>query len=167
MPDAQIEFAVEISGEVQLHRLVDGRIGAVQDFRPFFDRVSSDFYAFESNVFAAGGAAEGLPAWPALTERYARWKARKFPGAGVLIQTGALRNALTDPKAPGAIYEISSEELRMGAARMTPDGKWDLGLIHQRGRADGSMPARPPLRLSRERRTRWMGFLADHISGES
>jgi hypothetical protein len=160
-----IELTIDVIGTQGFDRMMAGRIRAIEDLRGFFETVAADWYQFETSVFAAQGAAEGLPGWAGLKQKYSRWKNRHYPGAGILVQSGALRDALTRRDAPDSIFSVSDDELRMGARRMTEDGRWDLGMIHQKGRADGSMVARPPLRLSKPLTSRWMRFLREHILG--
>lgn len=165
MPQGMVEFDIDVAGDKQLHRALAGRIAAVEDLHPFFQRVADDFYSFERGIFAAEGAREGLSGWRALTAKYQSWKRRHYGGAGILVQSGALRDALTDPSAAGAIYEVSDDELRLGARRPTADHAWDIGFLHQKG--TDKMPARPPLRLSKRRRSTWMRMLRDFVSGEA
>jgi len=160
-----VQFEITLAGESAFRDWIAGRIAAVENLRSWFEQLATDFYAFETAVFAAEGAHEGLPGWKSLTEKYARWKNRRHAGARILVQTGALRDALTDRGAPGAIYELTDDYLRMGADRRTADGRWNIGWLHQRGTAN--MPARPPLRLSNLRIKRWISLLAAHIRGET
>ena len=51
------------------------------------------------NIFAS----EGRGAWPQLSEAYARWKAKNYPGKGILELTGAYRTAVTQI---GSAYNV-------------------------------------------------------------
>ena len=51
-------------------------------------------------------ASEGRGAWPQLSEAYARWKARNYPGKGILELTGAYRSAATQIGSPHNLVEV-------------------------------------------------------------
>ena len=54
------------------------------------------------NIFAS----EGRGGWPQLSEAYARWKARNYPGKGILELTGAYRSAATQIGSPHNVVEV-------------------------------------------------------------
>ena len=62
------------------------------------------------NIFAS----EGRGGWPQLSEAYARWKARNYPGKGILELTGAYRNAATQIGSPHNVVEVGDDHLTYG-----------------------------------------------------
>lgn len=81
-------------------------------------------------------------AWAQLSPPYARWKEANFPGQPILVRTGALRAALTEGGAPGALRDVSSDSLAFGTAGVP------YASYHQTG--TGRMPSRPPFDFGAE-----------------
>ena len=90
------------------------------------------------NIFAS----EGRGGWPQLSEAYARWKARNFPGKGILDLTGAYRNAATQIGAPGNVITTTENSLTYGVEGL------DYPVYHETG--TDRMPARPVFDLLAE-----------------
>ncbi|MAH45572.1 hypothetical protein CMI37_07070 [Candidatus Pacearchaeota archaeon] len=65
----------------------------IDDFEPVFDDVVKLFRSHENRQFRTQGKITG-PRWPKLSKKYAKWKAKHFPGRPILVATGALRRAL-------------------------------------------------------------------------
>lgn len=146
----------EVEGKRQLSRALEIISDNIQDFTPAFEEMEMDFYQTQQRVFLREGSFEGLSAWAALSPRYAAWKRQHFPGRGILELTGELRASLTRPSAPGSIRVINPDWMEIGTKVRTPDGRYNLGLLHQRGTS--RMPARPPLRLTKNQRKRWVSI---------
>ena len=142
MPTYTISW--EIAGEVQLSRTLTRLAIDLHDFRVPLKQVGKEVvYPEIRNQFGK----EGDPGhWPRLSPGYARWKARHHIGAPMLVASGALRASLTFAGAPGAIYDLTKEQLTIGTSLQTPGGKWNLGLIHQQGAPRAHIPARPMLK---------------------
>ena len=83
------------------------------------------------NIFAS----EGRGGWPQLSEAYARWKARNFPGKGILDLTGAYRKAATQIGAPGNVITTTENSLTYGVEGL------DYPAYHETG--TNQLPARP------------------------
>ena len=130
--------------------------GAVTDWGPFWtDRFGPAFYEATQANFETAGAASGAP-WAPLSPTYAAWKAKRFPGAPILVRSGALRQSLAGPRASGySIFRPTSTSLEIGSA--VP-----YGIYHQMGAHWTRMtshnerigmaivlPQRPPLRVSK------------------
>ena len=90
------------------------------------------------NIFAS----EGRGGWPQLSEAYARWKARHYPGKGILELTGAYRNAATQIGAPHNIVEVGDDHLTYGVEGL------DYPAFHESG--TNRLPARPVFDLLAE-----------------
>ena len=155
---AHVGFSVSVLGDMQLQRALQGRIRATSDLGPAFERIAEDFEDTQERAFDREGGHEGNPRWAPLSDEYAEWKAKHYPGMKILMRSGALRDALTG--GPGSVRDVKPLRLVMGGSVIV--GKWDLGALHQTGTTRG-MPARKPLNLSRNQRHRWMRILADHF----
>ena len=87
-------------------------------------------------------ASEGHGAWPQLSEAYARWKAKNYPGKGILDLTGAYRTAVTQIGAPGNVITTTENSLTYGVEGL------DYPVFHESG--TDRLPARPVFDLLAE-----------------
>lgn len=98
-----LHFSIDIDGDRELSRKIHGLTRAVSDWSPAFKAMAADWSSTMEQKFSteggheAGTDAEGNPnpPWAPLSARYAAWKARKYPGKGILEATGELREAAT------------------------------------------------------------------------
>jgi len=154
-----LHLEVEVVGEKQLSRVLDGIDSDIKDLRPAWEQIHKVFLEKRHGVFAMEGAFEGLPAWAPLSPKYAEWKESRYPGQPILVLTGQLRASLTDPNDPNHFYEATERELTMGSTRR--ENGWNLGLLHQRGTS--RMPARPPATLTQPEKSRYVGVLHEYL----
>lgn len=120
---------------VGLNRLRTG----IADWTSFWrDRFAPFFYGQVLRDFVLEGGNSGA-SWAPLSPEYATWKASRFPNAGILVRSQALRSSLAGPDAPDAIFRPSGTSLEVGTS--VPYARY-----HQTGTS--RMPARPPLRMS-------------------
>ncbi|WP_053207944.1 phage virion morphogenesis protein [Jiangella muralis] len=138
----RISFA--FYGDVQLDRTL-ARVGDnVDDLTPVWYWLAESFQRAETRQFNSEGAfASG--GWSPLSPRYARWKARHYPGTRVLERTGALRKSLTTR--PFGVEVIENKSMAIGS-------DVDYGRHHQRGGA--GLPQRRPVELTENMRREWM-----------
>lgn len=155
-----VDIKVNVLGEMQLARRLQGRIRASSDLSPAFERIADNFFATQKSIFGTEGSFEGNPRWEALTPAYAEQKARTHPGAKILTRSGKLERALTGGS--GAIREV--EPLRLAVGGSVIVGNWDLGSLHQTGTR--KMKARKVINLTRRFRHRVMKELAEHFRRE-
>ena len=66
-------------------------------------------------------ASEGRGGWPQLSEAYARWKSKHYPGKGILELTGAYRRAATQVGAPHNVVEVGDDHLTYGVEGFDPE----------------------------------------------
>lgn len=132
------------------------------DLRPAFEDISDDFYDIERQQFASEGGFASA-GWPALSENYARWKARNFPGKPILQRTGALMESLTSPFAAGAVHDVTSDTLRLGTDVRSPKG-FPYAATHQRPLQ--GQEQRRPIELREVDRRRWVKLIQAHIVGQ-
>lgn len=145
------EIRWEVVGETQLRRRLSGIALQLTDYREPLQQLADEvIYPEIRQQFEA----QGNPPWPSLTSRYAARKARQYPGAGILVRTGDLKRSLTTKRARGSIYSLTEHQLVIGSRLRTPGGRWNLGLLHQKGAPRAKLPARPPLRLTPQKQFR-------------
>lgn len=125
----RLRFAID--GDVQVSRVLDAATEAVSDLTPAWEQIAEDFRAEEEERFGGGE-------WAPLSPAYAAWKARHFPGKGILRRTGRLYESLTG-ESQDSVADI--EPLRLTLGTRTP-----YAVFHQRGTS--RMPARPVIDLS-------------------
>lgn len=110
----------------------------IADWTPFWKNTFAPaFYRHTLEDFVLEGGRSGA-SWKPLSPAYAAWKAKRFPGNGLLVRTGALKASLLSADAPQAIFRPSATGLEIGSS--VP-----YALYHQTG--TGRMPQRPPLRV--------------------
>lgn len=112
-----------------------------------FPLLPSIFEAAEQRQFDAEGAGPVAGSWAALSETYAAWKAKKYPGQPILVATGALRDALTKPNSPLGARDWSATTFVFGTQGVEYASYHQLGTTSE---ASGGMPARPPFDLDEQ-----------------
>lgn len=144
----RIRFA--FYGDVQLDRTIQRSLDAVDDASPAWEVLADSFGRAERRQFASEGA-YGSGGWAPLSPRYARWKARAYPGQPILVRTGELRESLT--RRPFGVEVIRPRFAIFGS-------DVDYGRFHQRG--DG-LPQRRPVELPESLRRRWVKIIQRFI----
>ncbi len=115
----------EVVGIIQTSRFI-GRVATeiVGDLRPYWrSYFAPTFYGdLQKNWASEGGLVGG---WAALEPTYAAWKARNFPGRGILVLKKTLRVSLTwangRPRA-GGIWRSKKDHVLIGTS--VPHGQW-------------------------------------------
>lgn len=145
MPEEQqgIVFQIEVEGEEQISRYLEGVTARARDLTPLWEDIADDFHRVELHQFDSEGAYG--PGWPALSPAYAEWKEQHYPGAPLLVQTGALKESLVS-HGPGSIEERSADALTIGTSI-------HYAAFHQTGTS--RMPPRPPIVIPEEAKARW------------
>lgn len=133
-----LEITLGITGDEELAAAFQAMARAVTDWRPYWPRVAGVFYESERARFAS----DGFGTWPRLSDGYAAWKSKNYPGEGILSRTGDLRRSLTDRFNPGAIYVDEAQSLTLGTS--IPYAKIH---DHTDGPGAGIIPYRPPIGL--------------------
>jgi phage gpG-like protein len=125
----------ELAGEQQLGQAFVVLAQDLTDFRVPFEDLAKLIYRENAAQFAA----QGRPAWEKLSDKYAAWKARHFPGLPIMQRTGALLASLTQRNAAGSIFRLTADELEIGTSLQVD--KYNLGLLHQKP-TPGARPQR-------------------------
>jgi phage gpG-like protein len=142
-------------GDVQLDRTLARIEKNPKDARPLWEALADRFALIQARQFKSSGRyASG--GWPALSPRYAAWKAKHYPGAPILVRSGDLRDSLT--RRPFGVDVIEKKSMAIGS-------DVPYGLYHQRGEG---LPQRRPVELTEAERRRWTRALQRYvITGEA
>lgn len=87
-----ITFSWEVEGLEQINRSLSRYGEYLQDLTDAWPDIKNDFYKGEEIQF---DSEMGEGPWKDLSEPYASWKAKHYPGKKIMELTGRLRNALT------------------------------------------------------------------------
>jgi phage gpG-like protein len=88
----------------------------LQDFTECWPAVRQSLAGAFAMQFRTEGAHGPGKRWNPLSERYARWKARHYPGRKILELTYRLRDSLTSPGDPDEVVQESARSLWVGTA---------------------------------------------------
>jgi hypothetical protein len=130
------------------------RLGKVErqarDFSPALRQIRKSFYAAERQTFAAEG-----PGWQPDTPKTLARKAKRGQDPRTMRASGALYKALGLGQGPGAIDQMTSDELTLGTSLVQ-------GRVAQR--SSGSRRRRV-LVMTKRRRAKWLKIIRDHVTG--
>jgi len=150
MPGATV-FEIEIAGEKQISRVLEGIEARAEDLRPVWDVIAQDFGRIVARQFATEGGL-GRP-WPPLSPAYAAWKARHYPGRPILVRTGRLKESLVG-RTIDTVDERTRDSLTLGTA--VP-----YAIYHQKGTK--KMPPRPPIVIPEAAKDRWARAIHEFV----
>lgn len=139
-----VRFTLTIDGDEEIDRTLAAYTTRVQDLRPLFATLADRFATVEAGQFASQGAL-GSGGWAPLSPAYAAWKARRYPGAGILHRTGTLAASLTTR--PFGVEDITRDQAVFGT-RVPYAG------YHQAG--TDRMPPRPPIQFPDSEKRAWV-----------
>ncbi len=145
-------FQINILGEMQVSRMLDGVSLRAQDMRPVWAVIAGDWGRIMARQFETEGGL-GRP-WAALSPMYAAWKATHFPGAKILVRTGKLRESLTG-RTGDTVDERDRDSLKLGTS--VPYAGY-----HQTG-TKRPMPPRPPVVLPEAVKDRWARAIHEFV----
>jgi phage gpG-like protein len=154
------------AGVAGVQRDLVTRRARLTDLEPALKAVASDMLAVEARVWATEGGAIGEH-WKPLSPRYAKWKARRYPGARLLEQTGRLRKSLSVPGASWQRFEVGPTEMvlstTLGIAKVHQSG----GTVSVRSRGgkqhQAKIPKRQMVKVRRDDRLRWAGYVDEYL----
>lgn len=126
-----INVSIEIEGEIVFNRSLNRFTENLRDFRQLWPAVIVELQTIMKEQFAGQGVGPSGQ-WQQLSPAYKRWKEKKYPGAPILVRTGATRDALTKNTEHSLIIK-GQTELIFGVSLPYP-------IYHQRGK--GRLPHR-------------------------
>jgi len=131
---------------------------AVKDFREPLNLAADDFENDMEQQFSR----EGRPRWAPLLPSTLLDRARKgYPSGPILVRDGSLKRSLTTKGAEGHIREIHKTYAVLGTDYRTPDGRYNMALIHTEG--NEHMAARPVMEVSQAALKRMMLRIHQHM----
>lgn len=130
----RVSFRVESEGQIE--RAFELEASLADDMSVPLSRMADVILERVNEQFATEGAHGEAGGWKPLSPNYAKWKARHFPGAPILVRTGKMKQLLLD-KGSGVTVTKQS---------MIYHPMSDYAGYHQRGTV--KMPARKPVNLT-------------------
>jgi phage gpG-like protein len=152
-------FRLDIAGEVAMDRGISCFADGVTDFRPIWGVIADDFYARVVAQFETKGE-EGGQRWPELSEKYAAWKERHFPGRSILQRTGALMTSLTAGRVQGAPSGAVKIEERKA---LTLGTTVPYAIYHQSPLPRKRLPRRPMIALEQNDQRQIMRSIHEYV----
>ena len=138
----------------------------LSDLSPAMAMIAEDARQMAADQFASAGAAAGTP-WAPLAPSTLK---HKRGGGGILQDTGALFDSLTDPESANHVEAIDSHSLAIGtdlpyAMYQQSGAGWGFGVtLPPPGPHCGhGVPMRPLLVLAADREDRWVGFVLQQL----
>lgn len=106
-----MRITLDLGGDVQLDRQLARYLNRVVEAEPAFQAMA-DYVGKEllKNFISQGRYASG--GWAPLSPKYAKWKAKRYPGAPILVRTGQLRRDLT--RRPFGVERITDSVMEIG-----------------------------------------------------
>ena len=150
---------VEVSINDRLRELPSLTKFEPDDIRRLLVTIDSRFVRNETQLFASEGTTGGQT-WEPLSEDYAAYKARKFPGRKILQRTGKLRRSLTtkgdsDHVAYG--YTQPRATLVVGSAN-------EVGAYHAPGvKHNPRLPVRDPIQHTPAQLRDYSAVMRDYL----
>lgn len=131
-----IGFSFTVAGEKQLDVAMLALKEATSDLSGLWPDVDALLRQIEEEQFSSKGK-RGGEEWVKLSDEYAAWKARRYPGRPILVLKGKLKESLTQS---GGGHIFIPGKLGMAFGTKVP-----YAVYHQTGTR--YMPARPPIKL--------------------
>jgi len=148
-------LSFEIEGEKQISAGLDYVGKELKDFRKPLKKSSELLLKTWEQNFDAQGSTLGEP-WQRLSPKYAAWKAKRYPGKGILVRTGKMRKSFRD-----SVTSVSAT-----LTNPTPYFRY-----HQSNASRGTLPRRVMMKIDRQRVdgilrifTEWLNEVASHFS---
>jgi phage gpG-like protein len=130
----RVSFSVE--GEAQIERAFNLEAHMAADMSEPLSRMADVILERVNEQFATEGAHGEAGGWRPLSPEYAKWKAKHYPGAPILVRTGKMKDLLLDKSSSVTVTKQS-----MIYAPLS-----EYAGYHQRGTV--KMPARKPVNLT-------------------
>lgn len=160
-------FQPMVSEAPQWHRAFSRFADQVKDWRPVFEAILADFKKGETEQFRSEGR-YGSGGWPALSPKYAAWKESVRPGMPILVFSGLLMKAASNPRAEiGAttlkitIDDAGSYSVFTKTKGTVTRHKPAVAEFHQAGA--GRLKKRPVIQLPQSQIVRWQKLFQSYM----
>lgn len=148
-----MDFSIQITPESK--KILDNLVKAGKiDLRPTLNVVGIGYRKEVEMIFGRQQPrGEGIR-WPQLSEKYAEWKEKNYPGRPLLVRTGSLKKSMTVQGAGGNITAIGKNGAVFGSSV-------SYGIYHDQG--GSRIPQRNFSEPSEKRRLIWLQQIEDNI----
>lgn len=89
-----MQLSISLQGDQSILSKLNQAVTSLKDWSKEFQAVGTYLLQLNEQIFATEGSIINEQ-WQALSEPYATEKAHKYPGAGILVATGTMKNAWT------------------------------------------------------------------------
>jgi len=145
-------ISIQTRGLDDLNKFFAGLLARLQDLRPAWSYIREDFWLLEREQFESEGKYVG--GWPALSPRYAAWKAQHFPGRKILELYGRLKASMTG-MTPDTVWQAEPQKMTIGTT--VP-----YAAVHQTGHG---LPERAFLVVPHVRASGWAASVVMYLLG--
>lgn len=146
-----MSFRIELTEEAK--RNIDGLAKAGKiDLRPTFNVIGIGYRKEVGGIFDKQQPRGEAQRWPQLSDKYAAWKAKRYPGMPLLVRTGKLKASMTKQGAEGSINIISKLSAVFGSTVA-------YGVYHDEG--GSKLPRRNFSDVSERRKDIWIKQIDD------
>jgi len=146
----------------QVYKLVNQPLLSIKDLRPAWLVIRNDLrnVVWKQQFETEGGYAGS--GWEPLSDKYAAWKEKHYPGKPILQLTGQLKKSFTEDfrGSNGGYYQLLAPSF-MEVGSDLKVGKYNLGLLHQTGTEN--MPARKVVELTSREHKLYPEIIVEYI----
>lgn len=144
-----MSFSIKLTPESEKKISMLARAGKI-DLRPILKVVGIGYRKEVAMIFGhEQPRGEGMR-WPQLSEKYAEWKEKHYPGMPILQRSGRLFNSMTKQGSDGNITVIGKEGAVFGTSI-------SYGIYHDSTKSrSGKLPMRNFSEVSERRKQIWM-----------
>lgn len=140
-----LRLTIELEGVREFDRTFTRFTANLRDFRQLWPGVITELRKITAEQFAAQGRGP-TGKWKALSPKYAAWKAKRYPGAPILVRTGDLKQSLTSNSAH-SIVRATPDLLEFGTSL-------PYAIYHQTRVPQKRLPRRPVFDFTEADKTR-------------
>lgn len=116
-------ISLTVNGEEQINLAITRVSKSMQDFtkpvkgKSLWDRMRTAFQEAEQELFQTRGSTGRSGAWKPLSPKYKAWKAKHYPGAGILVASGAMRASLVGVTGD-TVWKATKSNAEVGTNRL-------------------------------------------------
>lgn len=148
-----LTFTATVTGAEKAAAELTALSGKMQNLRGLFEQVlEPDIYEWQAERFDQEGKPER---WARLSDRYAAWKARRYPGRRILEREGLLREGLTRRGGRFQVRRVTDTSLELGTSA-------PYAQFHQFGTR--RMPRREIVTITGDDERRWARLAEDYFA---
>jgi phage gpG-like protein len=147
-----MELRIDVFGETELSRKLLRFTQAVENPKPAFDMLHTQFLHLEHEQFESGGKFSPDGLWAPLADSTVARKAALGLDPRTLIASGRLFKSLSDPNSEDHIYHTTDDSMFIGS-------RVEYGVYHQSRAPRTRLPRRPPVSLPESEKKHWVKLL--------